>query len=303
VKRLMNLLALLALSGLWLPGVALAQQAPSVVPPPEPVTRFLTHFDVANAPERFDQIMLVLDFAPGAWTPLHTHGGYVYSTVVEGDVAGRVAGMPATEERYKTGESFVETPGQYMEVGNPGSVKARVLVTAILPKGAAMTTTQAGVSTQTAPPGPTTLYRTMTEATRPVTPFEVVQFILDFAPGSWTPPHTHTAQGFATVITGEMTRRSGGTERTFKAGESWTDAPNVVHAAGNASGAFAQIGAAFLLTKGATLTTVQPAAALTAPVQVPRQLPRTGGVDLAVGLLAGGGIVGAGWSLRRRLSR
>jgi quercetin dioxygenase-like cupin family protein len=143
----------------------------------------------------------------------------------------------------------------------------------------------------------------VTDATRPATPFEVVQFLLDFDPGMWTPPHTHTTPGFATVITGQMTRRIGGTERTFEAGESWIDPPGVVHAAGNASGAFAQIGAAFLLTKGATLTTVLPAAALPAPVQAPRQLPRTGAADLAVGLVAGGGIVGAGWSLRRRLSR
>ena len=96
MKRLIGLVLLLALAGLWLPGLALAQRAPSAAPAPEPVTRYLTRFDVVSAPETFDQVMLVLDFAPGAWTPPHTHGGYVYSTVVEGDVAGRAAGQPAT---------------------------------------------------------------------------------------------------------------------------------------------------------------------------------------------------------------
>jgi len=75
-----------------------------------------------------------------------------------------------------------------------------------------------------------------------------------------------------------------------------------VHAAGNTSGGFTQVAAAFLLPKGATLTTVQPAAAVAAPVQVPSQLPRTGGADQGAALLAGSGLAAAGWLLRRRRS-
>src|SRR4051812_13056901 len=142
---LIYLVALLL--GLTPVGAALAHeglQAPPVAAAPGPVFRFMTRFDVASAPERFDHITLVLDFAPGAWTPPHTHGGYVYTTVIEGEMSGRMASTPATEKKYRVGETWVETPGEYMEVGNVGTTKARLLATAILPKGAALTTNQGG---------------------------------------------------------------------------------------------------------------------------------------------------------------
>jgi LPXTG-motif cell wall-anchored protein len=276
---------------------ALAQTAPTTAAPPGPTFRFTTRFDVANAPEMFDQIMLVLDFAPGAWTPPHTHGGYVYTTVIGGEVASRMAGMPATEKKYAPGGTFVEVPGEYMEVGNTGGLKARLLVTAILPKGAALTTVQAGGSTQNPPPGPTTVYRTTLDSTRPAASFELAQFVVDFDPGQWTPTHTHVGRGLATVTTGEMTLRTGGAERTFKAGEFWVDEPGVVYLHGNASGAFAQVGVAFLLPKGAPVLTAQIAAA------APSQLPRTGGVGAPLLALAGGGLAAAAWLLRRRSRR
>lgn len=259
MKKLVTALAILAFSGLWLPGMALAQQQPTVAAPPGPTTHFLTRFDVPTAPATFDQIMLVVDFPPGTWTPPHTHGGTVYITVVEGEAAARMPGMPATEKKYKAGETFVEVPGEYLEVGNPGSVTARLLSTVILPKGAALTTNQTGIDSQNLPPGPKTIHRTTIEVTRPAIPFEVVQFLLDFTPGTWTPLHTHGGQGLVTVTAGEATLRKGGMDHLYRMGEFWVDAPDVVHAAGNATGSLTQVTVAFLLPKGATLTTVQSA--------------------------------------------
>jgi quercetin dioxygenase-like cupin family protein len=290
---LIYLVALLL--GLLPAGAALAHEAHQAAP--GPVFRYMTRFDAAPAPETFDQIMLVLDFAPGAWTPPHTHGGHVYTTVVEGEMSARLAGMPATEKKYKPGETWVETPGEYMEAGNAGGAKARLLVTAILPKGAPLTTNQAGVGTQNPPPGPTTVYRTTLDAIRPGAPFEVVQFLVDFNPGAATPVHTHPGRGFATVLTGEMMLRTGGREQTFKAGEFWIDEPGVVYVHGNTSGAFAQVGVSFLLPKGAPVLHAQAAAA------APAQLPRTGGLGAPLLAVGGGGLAAVGWLLRRRTGR
>src|SRR5213595_1336961 len=69
-------------------GGALAQQAPTPIPlvaPPGPVSHFATRFDVVDAPEQFDQVLMIVDFPVGTWTPPHTPGGYVYTTVIDGE--------------------------------------------------------------------------------------------------------------------------------------------------------------------------------------------------------------------------
>jgi hypothetical protein len=38
-------------------------------------------FDVVDAPEQFDRVLLIIDFPGGAWTPSHALGGYLYATV------------------------------------------------------------------------------------------------------------------------------------------------------------------------------------------------------------------------------
>jgi LPXTG-motif cell wall-anchored protein len=207
------------------------------------------------------------------------------------------AGMPASEKRYSPGGSFVEVPGEYMEVGNTGSASARLLVTAILPKGAPLTTVQAGASSPNPPPGPTTVHRTTLDSTRPAASFELAQFTADFDPGARTPVHTHVGRGLATVVAGEMTLRTGGTDRIFKPGEFWVDEPGVVYVHGNATGTVAQVGVSFLLPKGAPILTAQTAAA------APTQLPRTGGAPTPLLALAGGGLAAAAWVLRRRSGR
>ena len=105
------------------------------------------------------------------------------------------------------------------------------------------------------PPGPTTRHQFRAEGLPISEPFEIVHLVLDFAPGAWTPAHTHGGQGVVTVLDGTMTRRSEGTEAVFRVGESWVE-PGVVHEAGNATANRATVMVTFLLPKGAPLTTV-----------------------------------------------
>lgn len=79
----------------------------------------------------------VLDFAPGAQTPAHTHPGQVFVTVLEGAITFRTGG---TEKVYQVGESFVEQSGVVVQARNVGNVKASVMATYILPKGAPLST-------------------------------------------------------------------------------------------------------------------------------------------------------------------
>jgi hypothetical protein len=76
---------------------ALAQQTPTPLPlvtPPGPVSHLATRFDVVDAPEQFDRVLLIIDFPGGAWTPSHTSGGYLYVTVIDGEISTRTPGRP-----------------------------------------------------------------------------------------------------------------------------------------------------------------------------------------------------------------
>lgn len=108
------------------------------------------------------------------------------------------------------------------------------------------------------PPGPTTI--------RPVARMplgqatdqaeEAQSVLLTFAPGAWTPVHSHGGVTLVRVLEGEMTRRRGGAEDRFKAGEGWVETPGELHAAGNAGATSSRVLVTYLLTRGAPLTTV-----------------------------------------------
>lgn len=127
-----GLIVVLVLGALFLAQNLDEAQAQQLPPGP----KALASHTFADA-HRFDLVQFFLDFAPGAWTPEHTHGGVGYATVVEGSMVVREKG---SEKAYKPGESWAEIPGEYAVVGNPGSSKAVIAVTFLLPKGAALTT-------------------------------------------------------------------------------------------------------------------------------------------------------------------
>jgi LPXTG-motif cell wall-anchored protein len=111
----------------------------------------------------YDVIQLMLEFRPGAWTPPHTHGGYILVSPQDGELT--VRDSQGVEKKFKTGESFVETPGLYLEIGNASSSGVHVAVVALLPKGALLTTNKDGATSQNPPPGPTTIARTQMAVT------------------------------------------------------------------------------------------------------------------------------------------
>src|SRR5919199_2797486 len=280
MTRMLALLVPLALLlALLAPGHAAAQTAP--------VTTHLSRFDVPNPPAQLDQMVLVLDWPPGSEFPSHATGGPVFVTVAEGEIWVRLAGTPATEKRYRPGESFVETAGVFVEVGNAGPVKARTIATAVLPKGVPLSTSQPGLSSQNARPGPAISYQATLDVQSRPSPLEVAHFVVELPAGAWTARHTHGGPGLVVVTDGEVTVERGGAQERFRREQSWQESTDMVHRAGNVSAAPAAVFASFLLPRGATLTTAQPgqtgvspgaaAPASAAPARAaPTQLPRTG---------------------------
>lgn len=219
----------------------------------------------------FEVVQLFVDFSPGTWTPSHSHGAMLLVTVLEGELTVREEGK--AEHIYKVGESFMEWPGVFLEVGNAGANAASVAAAALLPKGEKFTTVKDGISTDSAPPGPTTRYQYKQPITEPLGEFELIQLVLDFAPGAWTPPHSHGATLLVTVLEGEVTvREEGKAEQTYKAGESFMEWPGVFLEVGNAGANVASVAAAALLPTGEKFTTVKEGASTDSPPPGPTVL-------------------------------
>jgi quercetin dioxygenase-like cupin family protein len=247
------------LVGLMPAGVGLAQQAPAPVPaagPPGPVTRFPTRFTIADAPDQFEQVLMVIDFEPGSWTPPHMPGGNVYNTVIEGAISSRPMGSTSATT-YEAGGTFVAPAGEYVEVGNSGGVNARMISTTVLPKHTTLFTF-ADVN-GTPPPGPTIVGQAVIDVDRPSRVFELMEMLVEFEPGMWTATHMHGAYDLSMVATGAATLERRGEVTSFTPGEAFVNTPGLFHKVGNESEGSTQVAVTFLVPTGATVTTVQPA--------------------------------------------
>jgi uncharacterized OsmC-like protein/quercetin dioxygenase-like cupin family protein len=107
-----------------------------------------------------EMVQLILDFAPGAWTPLHSHGGPMIVTILEGEMTVISDQENGEETVYGPGEFWIETPGDTHVAGNNSDENARVAVLVLLPEGASLTTVVEGEASGELPPGPTPVSRT-----------------------------------------------------------------------------------------------------------------------------------------------
>lgn len=242
--------------------IVLTACVPIQVPAPAPAAAptsgnaAATTSPVAELSGEFELVQLIVDFPPGTWTPSHTHGGMLLVTVLQGEQT--VRDEQGNERIYKAGESFTETPGEYLEIGNAGQELVTVSAAALLPKGEALSTTKEGINTDNAPPGPTTVYKTQMTVAQPLGEFELVQLVVDFPTGTWTPAHTHGGELLVTVLNGAQTVRDDqGAEKIYKAGEAFIEIPGEYLEIGNAGEALTTVSALALLPKGATLSTTK----------------------------------------------
>jgi quercetin dioxygenase-like cupin family protein len=111
--------------------IAVAQELP-----PGPAAVYRSAFDVTDPPPNFQVISIVLDFEPGAWTPMHTHGGLGMATVIDGTVTRE--SLDGERHSFGPGEFWLET-GEVEAAGNDTDATARVVFTLMLPEGADVT--------------------------------------------------------------------------------------------------------------------------------------------------------------------
>jgi quercetin dioxygenase-like cupin family protein len=177
-------------------------------------------------------------------------------TVIQGEISTRTAG--GAEDTVPAGGTFTPDPGAFLVVGNARAGNARVIASVLLPKGAPLMTIEQADSgpANGSVVRPTTVYQSSIEVERPAGAFQLVHMLLDLDPGVWTPRHMHGGQEHILVTEGAVTLQRNADGELFPAGESWSNASGVVHAAGNEGDSFAQVAATFLLPVGRPLTTV-----------------------------------------------
>ena len=238
--------------------VGLAQQAPAPVPPAGPsgpVTRFPARFTIADAPDQFEQVLLVIDFEPGSWTPPHMPGGSVYNTVIDGAISIRPMGSTSVTS-YEAGGTFVAPAGEYVEVGNSGGVSARMISTTVLPKHTTLFT-YADVN-GVPPPTPSIVGQAVIDVDRPSRVFELMQMLVEFEPGMRTATHMHGGYDLSMVASGAVELERRGEVQSFTSGQAFVNTPGLFHTVGNESKGSTQMAVTFLVPTGATLTTIQP---------------------------------------------
>ena len=112
-------------------------QAGAPAPPTAPTSLYPYRTEARIPAGPYEVAQAVLDFAPGAQTPLHTHPGQVVVTVLEGEQTIREQGA---ERVYRAGESFVEAPNVPVQAINRSAGRTTVLATYLLPQGAPLST-------------------------------------------------------------------------------------------------------------------------------------------------------------------
>ena len=147
------------------------------------------------------------------------------------------------EHAYRAGQSWTDSTTQVHAAGNTGSGKARLLTNFLLPDGAPQITV-----VQESQFGPAVVH----EAKFPLPPLpadaEIVQQVIDLAPGSRTEQASH---GFAAglVVDGEV--RIGAERKPYTPGDAWTAPAGSVIALDNSGPRQAQLFITHLLPKGA----------------------------------------------------
>lgn len=210
------------------------EQAPS-----RPTTSFEAWFNVEQPPTLpFEAVQLVVDFPVGAQVARHLHGGPAYITMLENEMTmwiGAEAGRT-----YGANESFVEPYRVVAEGTNQSAAPSSLLVTYLLPVGAAVTTLEsapAGAATVQLPPGAAPRFESRLRFDEAPGQYKVGQMLQTYAPGAWTVSEVAPAPRLLTVVSGEVTVLNKASERVYKAGEAWSEAAGQAWLSGNTGSA------------------------------------------------------------------
>jgi quercetin dioxygenase-like cupin family protein len=203
-----------------------------------------SRFSVTEASTPAQLVQLVVDFEPGAWTSLHTHGGQAINLVLEGEVTLR---QDRVDRPHGTGQSWTDSTSQAHAAGNTASGRARLLTNFLLPAGAPEITV-----IEESRFGPSIIYEAKFDLPRLPAEADIVQQVVELPPG-WRAERD--CNGFVTtmVIDGEITYRVSGHQKQYRAGEAFSAQARTRITEDNRSSRSARVFAAHLLPRAGRL--------------------------------------------------
>jgi quercetin dioxygenase-like cupin family protein len=219
---------------------------------PGPTVPFQNSYPISVEAGDYDLLYLVLDFAPGAGIPLHYHGGPAAVVGMEGELTLRPHDGP--ERKLMPTDVVNEKAGAHHVMLNTSSANARILAVILLPKDKEVTTV---VDTETKMPGPTVPFQGSYPITAIAGEYDLVNLVLDFAPGAEIPLHFHGGPAVVVGMDGQLTLRpQGAAEKKLNSGDVVQEKAGAIHQMINTSNTNARILAGVLLPKGVELTTL-----------------------------------------------
>jgi quercetin dioxygenase-like cupin family protein len=211
--------------------------------PPGPTVRHQAHCDIPNTPAAVDVYQALWTFTPGTWTSRHSHPGPVCVSTLEGSVTFRFVDPPS-ETTVAQGQSFIESANGVHSAGTWSGPSAVLLVTNLTPRGKPQATVVDPAQTATR------TYNNQATVDQLPTQLTVSHAVLDFGPGAWTPAESHGGKTLHTVLSGTVTLRVNGADKTFAVGQFWSVDAGQVYALGNTGSTPASVFVSSLLPKG-----------------------------------------------------
>ena len=201
--------------------LALLFASPSLAAPVAATTVLERRIEAADPPPASQVSQAVLDFAPGAWTVVHSHNGWSYNTVLAGEITLRRDGF---EQTYRAGEGWVDDPGVLHVAGNQGETPARLVASFVVWRGLPPSTIVEPESDAVLPPEPDVA--AVFRLNGPVVlaqPLDVVHQVVDLGPGA-TPPHpVQPSLRLFSVLDGSLAIDQEGERQEYAAGDGWAE--------------------------------------------------------------------------------
>jgi quercetin dioxygenase-like cupin family protein len=206
----------------------------------QPTASFEAWFEVEQPPSSpFEAVQMVVDFPSGARVGRHIHGGPGYITMLDGEMTMTIGDAPM--RAYTANESFVEPFKVVAEGANLSAASSSLLVTYLLPVGAPVTTLVTGDASAPAaplppgqlPPGAVPRFETRMRLESAPDGYRLGQMLRTYQPGSWTLSELRSEPRLLTVVSGEVRVLTGASEKTYTAGEFWSEMPGAAWLSGN----------------------------------------------------------------------
>jgi len=217
---------------------------------PRPTNSFVSQSPLSVVPGQYEIVHFLFEFAPGAATAEHKHGGPGSATVLEGQITVRIGDA---ETVYSAGQTIREPADTWVTATNKGAVKAKAYVSYLLSPGATLSMNNPNKPLPATLPVVSNLSRTLLGG-QPAE-MTLTQVVTDWAPGTEIPLHIHGGPGLVTVTQGEMVFGTAAGEVTRSVGGTFIDV-DVPHTGRNAGAVPAQTIFTVLLRPGKPITTI-----------------------------------------------